>query len=387
MANAGWVRLLAPDTPRGGIQSPGSHLPIALPADRNMAYLLFPRQQYYLPYLNSLYPGGQTRLYEHPTEGLMFTTYRVPQAEWAAKQGALATPPGGTPQRVSTLGELPSGWNSYPIQMQWSALLRVPQYGNYAFEWEGGQLGINGTELSPPSSIVRGDRQQAVVSLARGENYVTYVKLLSRPDQAIPLRWAAVPLDLDVVANPALIETLDWQPIPTHYLTPTDKGAMGLYGEVTVDGQITQRRIDPTLATCCLSGNAAPGGKPFEVAWRGTLQAPTSGKYIMSFIAHGALTLKIDDVTVLEFTEPSDEQRSAEVDLTAGPHNVEILYRVNGTGGTLEWIWTPPGGQESIVPPTVLYPPPEAAPGPPFPPTELITEMSIPPDNPIETIP
>jgi hypothetical protein len=387
MVNAGWVRLLAPDTPRGGIQSPGAHLPISIPADRNLVFLIFPAQAYYVPYISTLYPHGLLKPYSHSSEGLMFGTYRLSREAWADMQGALATPAGAAPQRVGTLGEAPSDLSTFPVQMQWTALLRVPQYGNYSFEWTGGQLSIGGRDLSPPSSIVSRDDFRAAIFLARGEHYVNYTKLVSAPDQFSPLRWASIPLNLDVVANPALADNLDWQPIPTHYLTPTDKGAMGLYGEVKIEGQLSQRRLDPTLATCCLTPNVSPHGKPYEVTWRGTLQAPDSGKYLFSFVAHGALTMSIDNAPVLEFTEPSDEKRSAEVDLAAGPHNVEILYRVNGTGGTLEWIWTPPGGPESIVPPTVLSPPPEAAPGPPIPPTQLITEMSIPPDSPIETVP
>ncbi|MDQ2808595.1 MAG: glycosyltransferase family 39 protein, partial [Chloroflexota bacterium] len=88
MVNAGWVRLLAFDIPRAAIGTPGSHLPLAVPADRNLAFLIYPKQAEYLPYLQTLYPGGTSTPITHTTDGLQFTIYRVPQAAWAATQGA-----------------------------------------------------------------------------------------------------------------------------------------------------------------------------------------------------------------------------------------------------------------------------------------------------------
>ena len=67
MVNSGWIRLIAPFTPRGGLESPGSNLPLALPADHSLTFMLYPNQEAYLPYLQALYPVG------------WYATTRIPQ--------------------------------------------------------------------------------------------------------------------------------------------------------------------------------------------------------------------------------------------------------------------------------------------------------------------
>jgi hypothetical protein len=249
--------------------------------------------------------------------------------------------------------------------MRWTALLQVPSYANYGFRAAAGRLEIDGTEVlnAPTGGRSETAPKPAYISLARGEHFVSYEATPSG-GQLPTLEWAPISVHTDVIGNPQSLDDLEWQPIPTHLLVPAEAPA-GLYGEVTIEGQLTQRRIDSTLATCCLT-NEASGGKPYEVRWRGTLDAPASGVYTMTFVAQGALNLSLDGGKVLSLFEPSDEPRSKIVELTAGMHDIEIIYRVEGTGGTLEWSWVPPGGQESIVPPSVLSPPPEVGVGPPL---------------------
>ena len=83
MVNSGWVRLLAPNTPRGGVKAPGNDLPLALPADKNLAFMLFPEQAPYIPFLQSIYPGGGLTPYRHDPDGLITTIYHVSQGQWA----------------------------------------------------------------------------------------------------------------------------------------------------------------------------------------------------------------------------------------------------------------------------------------------------------------
>ena len=104
--NSGWVRLLAPYTPRGGTKNPGMDLPLDVPADKNLAFLLYPPQVDYISYLSSIYPGGSTIPYTHTTEGLVVDIYKVSQEQWASTQGAMAHVVAksgqGAPVRVST---------------------------------------------------------------------------------------------------------------------------------------------------------------------------------------------------------------------------------------------------------------------------------------------
>src|SRR6266496_1578028 len=131
MVNSGWVRLLAPFANLAGVLSPGSHLPLPITADRDLAFLVYPGQAYYLPYLAEVLPGGSVTRVTHPPGIFMFSVYRVPKEAWARQQGALVFAPGSPPVRVAALGEPPPGWTKFPSSMRWSAALGVGQYWNY----------------------------------------------------------------------------------------------------------------------------------------------------------------------------------------------------------------------------------------------------------------
>ena len=95
--NSGWVRLLAPTVDRGGMRSPGSVLPLASPAERDLSFMLYPRQEAYLPLLESIYPGGSVLRYTAPSEGLVVTIYRVPRNAVRRASGAFAGPSAAGP--------------------------------------------------------------------------------------------------------------------------------------------------------------------------------------------------------------------------------------------------------------------------------------------------
>src|SRR5207302_11487549 len=131
--------------------------------------MLFPKQQYYVPYLNSLYPGGLNIPYTHPTEGFMFSMYHIPQESWAKAQGATAQTPDGKAVNVPTLGAPPPGVSlRYPASVRWQAGLRVPRYWNYVFQIGPGpaKLVIDGRpvlDLNANVPVLR-----TTVALARG---------------------------------------------------------------------------------------------------------------------------------------------------------------------------------------------------------------------------
>ncbi|HET9495311.1 MAG TPA: glycosyltransferase family 39 protein [Chloroflexia bacterium] len=382
MVNSGWVRLLAPWTPRGGIQAPGNHLPLAEPADHNIAFLVFPAQEAYLPYLADLYPGGAARRYVHPTEQLMFTVYRLPREDWAALQGATAEDPSGEQYRVAGLGVPPEGWSAYPSAMRWTAGLTVPQYWNYAVRIGPGpaRLAIDGVEvLSVPEGT---PVMSTTLSLARGKHAVSYEGTLAAQGRPALFEIAQIPEEIpDQPPRP-----LVWASPGTGMLVAGWDQPHGLYGLVRREGRAEQRTLDPTLATCCLSAQVRADGRAYTATWTGSLDAPATGVYSMTLLSQGAISLKLDGSTVFESDEPSDQPRGFMVELTEGPHPVEIVYTVKEGPGGIEWVWTPPGGTTSIVPPSVLSPPDGAGVGPPLSPGELGPWERQPVDMPVEIV-
>ena len=352
MVNSGWVRLLAQRTPRGGLQAPGD-LPLSLPARTGLAFMLYPDQMAaYLPLLRSLYPGGMLKRFTHPDAGLMFVHYRVPRAEWARTQGARVAVAGRS-KRVPTLGEPPAGWRRFPARMQWSAGLRVPEYGNYAFAAKGGDatLAIDGVPV-----LGDGRPHRATVALPAGMHAVDLTAKVTASGQT-PLEWSGAPVASS--ATPLL-------PIAKYELSSQQVHPVGLLGRIAVDGEIWDRRLDATLATCCLYDEVGRG-RPVTARWRGTLVAPRAGTYSLDVFSQGLLELRLDGTVVLRSATDADSVTHARLRLERGPHELVVMYRMSRSPGGIEVMWTPPGGRPSIVPPSALRPPRAAGPRPPVP--------------------
>ena len=380
MAISGLLRLMAPEASLAGILSPGSDLPLAVPAHSGLAFVIYANRPAYLAYLQEVYPGGTPRPWYQPDGRLVVTTYRLSRQQWSATQGALAWPPGeGAPVRVDSIGSAPAGLKNYPSAMRWTAGLRVPRYWNYAFRIGPGpaRLTVDGI---PVLSIRAGAPVEATaVALARGEHAIEYEGVLTAEDPRPRFEWAILPATAS--------GDLEWHPVRTDELTSTVTGAAGLFGIVRVAGQPEQRRLDATLATCCLSRQVTWSDSPYTAAWAGTLRAPTSGLYSMDLFAQGAADLTIDRQNIIHTDSPRDEPTKSSVTLAAGSHSVELVFRVNGGPGGLEWIWTPPGGVASVVPPSALSPPPGAAIGPVVPTSVLGGFEMQPVHSPFLTVP
>jgi hypothetical protein len=384
--NSGWVRLLAPETPRGGNRNPGMDLPLAVPADKNLAFVVYPRQREYLPYLSDVYPGGDFVPYTHPTEGLVVEVYKLTWQQWSATQGAMARFGDNRALRVDTLGEPPPGLRTFPVEVRWTAGLRVGRYWNYEFRVASGpaRLTIDGVQVFEASD---GKGEQATVSLARGMHYIEYESTIQRSDQRPILEWSLQP-EADRDGN---IPEPNWAPAEPHDLYALMQAPQGLSGTVQIEptGQRPeQRRLDGTLAFCCLTDQLDARGQPYTTNWSGTVTAPSTGVYTMTMLAQGALDLRIDGNSVLHSDQSSDEPLEAPVELTAGPHSVTVDFAVNGGPGGLQWAWTPPGGEKSIVPPSALAPPDGAAIGDALPQEVIGPYKDQPqPAAPLETVP
>jgi len=352
MVNSGWVRLLAPFASRAGVLSPGSQLPLPIVADRGLAFLIYQRQAHYLPYLAEILPGGTVTRVSHPPGIFMFFVYRVPKEAWARQQGALVFSPGSPAVRVATLGEPPSGWTKFPSPMKWSGALRVNQYWNYGFRIGPGpaRLVIDGREvLKVPAGEATAT---ANVCLARGNHGILFEGVTGEAGQAALFEWSLLTRE-----NSGDPNSRTWQKVPTTMLRPTNRPPGGLFGMIEAPGR-SQHRLDATIATGGLTEEFHSGG-PFEATWKGTLNAPATGRYEMALrAAGGPAELRLDGNSVVQADGEGDEMVRNRIALDAGPHRVELTYHVRHAPGALEWIWRPPGGVESIVPPTVLSPPP-----------------------------
>lgn len=387
--NSGWIRLLAPFAQRGGIISPGSTLPLSVPANGDLAFLIYPRQDYYMPYLNSVYPGGITTPFDHPTEGTVVTVYRIPKDKWADFQGAVAVSSQGVSARVSKLGEPLRGLARYPSPMHWYATLRVSQYWNYAFRIGPGlaRLVIDGKEVL---TVSEGEStEEAVVSLARGDHFIELDAQVPDANHPATFLWAQEPER----ASGQAPNQFGWQQPRAEELSVNLTATHGLFGVIQVSNPPDRpeiHQIDHTLATDGVShqiGIIYPADVKYAANWTGTLLAPATGTYSMTLYSQGVVEMRIDDKQVIYQEATSEQTTGGEVELLAGAHEISVEYKVENSPGGIEWTWIPPDGVKSIVPPSVLVPAPGAGVGDPVSQSELGNRDSQPVEEQLRTVP
>ncbi|HTS02477.1 MAG TPA: glycosyltransferase family 39 protein [Thermoanaerobaculia bacterium] len=353
MVNSGWVRLEAPLAHRLGVATPGIALPLAVPAVRDLSFIVYPRQNYYLPYLEGVYPGGARHEARHFPHELVSTVYRVPLAAWERFRGALVSVASEPPVRVDAIGDPPPGAAGAERTVRaarWSAAIRVPRYGNVRFSIQDGVLAVDGREILH----ARGEERETTVALPEGDH---------RLDFRAPLGGAAAPFRWQPEGESSLRRTRPSE------LWAVDGPPEGLLGTYTAPGRPVKLRLDSTIAAMSLGTDLDFDGE-WTARWRGTLLAPADGPYAFGFLTNGGTVEMTLDGGPARGVDADDDSahRLEPLRLARGAHAVEIVYKVVHRPAAIDWIWVPPGGVESLVPPSVLRPPPDAGPRPALPP-------------------
>jgi len=116
--------------------------------------------------------------------------------------------------------------------------------------------------------------------------------------------------------------------------------------------------LDRELTTDALT-RAWKGSPPekFNARWFGYLVVPASGRYTFSTSSDDGSYVTIDGNLILDNGGPNGlRTRSAEVQLSRGPHALLFDYTQYTGGYELEWTWARDGQPASPVPPWLLSP-------------------------------
>lgn len=113
-------------------------------------------------------------------------------------------------------------------------------------------------------------------------------------------------------------------------------------------------RIDPQIdfpnTTDEFYGSKLNDG--FFVRWSGKLKVPMTGKYLFHISSDDGSRLSIDGTSKLDFLGPhSFGEKSVEIKLQKGIHDIELLYEEIGGGQGCQLAWTAPGAKKQIIPP------------------------------------
>jgi 4-amino-4-deoxy-L-arabinose transferase-like glycosyltransferase len=351
------VELLAPKAQGIDVLQLSDYLPLRQKSDAEVVYLMMPDHTKALPVLRSYYPDG---LYETFLEGpgrLQFATFCVTAEMVTAGHGLWGryfgeeVPPVAERREADIAFQGPTDWpEGLPekFHAEWQGSLYAPHYGHYRLGLEGageGQLGLDGEKIVEKAN----DQVQADTDrmLAKGWHDVSLSYLGGSSE--LRLVWALPGSEgLEVVPREMLGTGPAFGLLGSYYSSPD------------LSGQPVARQVDPTLFFYISPFRPyADWNAPFSVHWEGTLHAPTAGAYGFALQAfEGLAWLKIDGQVVIEDQGPSTPQlRRGGLDLEQDEHSIEAGY-VCSSGITymVYLFWTPPGGQQEIIPPSVLRP-------------------------------
>ena len=119
-------------------------------------------------------------------------------------------------------------------------------------------------------------------------------------------------------------------------------------------------RRDGTINFDFGTGAPAPGisADNFTAAWSATFTAPEAGNYIFYPTSDDGVLLFVDGQLVVDqWVDRGPTENAAPVTLTAGPHEIQMLFYENGGGALAQLRVEGPNLPKQIVPASMLTPP------------------------------
>ena len=327
------TRFLAPGVEGDSLTNPGLRLPLSVPPDRDLAFVVYPFMSHYLPLLHSLYPSAVVEKVRGGSGQVAFTSVRVPATEVARSQGLIARYGDVTrvEQDASALGE---GAARYPAEATWSGSIYVERDGSYLF-----RIGGPASSLLIDGALTGVDRP---LHLWKGWHPLEVKGQLPEAGSRVALEWAPPDQPLSEV--------------PSHLLDARNLSG-SLRGLSPIEGGRAAERLDRTIGFRDL-GQLFLGQGPLSARWEGTLHAPAEGLYGFSLRSNGRAEITIDGGTAVSNNGESWEKpTTATLPLAAGPHSFTVHYDGRRDGGLLEVLWTVPGGSTGLIPPEAFAPP------------------------------
>ena len=89
---------------------------------------------------------------------------------------------------------------------------------------------------------------------------------------------------------------------------------------------------------------------PFDLRWEGSLHVVESGEYLLVLDGEESAEVLLDGRRILW-----DGRTEVRLDPAVGLHSLEVVGRVQETGGVLRLLWQPPGGELVPIPEENLY--------------------------------
>ncbi len=322
------------ERPPYGVVLPEVSLP--LPATGHDLLLLLGRDYWPLrDYIASFYPQATMTLERLPNDEPIMMRVAIPQAQAAALQGLnerLTYADGRTAARVVPQLALPD--DPQVAEAEWTGALRVQHGGEYELGGGGLQVFLDGQPWPGQGYLGRGIYGLRVVR-PRGSS------------GAASLAWRQ-PEQEPAPVPPEALFRISWpqQGLLGRYYRNRNWEGPPLFQQVAPFFQLAWPDEQPVV----------PAGE-WSARYQGALQVAEPGRYQLRIEADDGARLTLDGQVLGEGLEPGrPNELTAEVDLAAGAHPIQIDYFQAGGGTALRFYWSRDGGLETPVPPAALTP-------------------------------
>jgi len=298
------------------------------------------------------------------------------QAEFFALDGELEDFPSipadkkPTLQRVDKTIDVDAGDNAWPgtqlsehFYIRWTGKLRIPQDGKYTFflnSDDGSRLFVGGKQVVDNGGLHSAEEKSGDVDLKAGDHDLKLEFFQNEGEAVCKFSWQPPGKDKEIVPAAALL-------CPAPEAGPAKSGLQAEF--FALDGELedfpsipavkkpTLQRVDKTIDVDAGDG-AWPGtqlSEHFYIRWTGKLRIPQDGKYTFFLNSDDGSRLFIAGKQVVDNGGlHSAEEKSGEVDLKAGGHDLKLEFFQNEGEAVCKFSWQPPGKDKEIVPATAL---------------------------------
>jgi hypothetical protein len=355
-AGFGTFRFEAPNAKVWDVVNVTDWVPLRQLDPPDALFLLWPSHLDRLPYLRSVYPGGNYQSYLDQNGTLMFATYFVPSQVMRQRQGLAAhIYPAG--QREGGSLELAVPANPHPPLPQsgrdivWQGTLWLPEDGPRQFCLPyapepgsgGAHLQIDSTRIDVPGADKSCDGLALALDLPAGPHPIEVRTTLPGEREALQLYWRQ--------------DGEAWEAVP-RYLLWDEVWSGGLLGVFEQEGTLLRREIAPLIAYRDFTRELAG---PIRATWTGCLAVDNPGGYEFRIRSFDGARLIVDGQLLID----DDHHKTlgegvVRVVLGAGGHSVRLETLFTDGPRWLEWYWRPlgSGSEWALVPPEVLRPDP-----------------------------
>lgn len=344
------VKLIGRDHPYRAL-NPVEDVPYRGAAGEDLIYILEPVDRPLLGLLQQIYPSGQAEEHLDRYGQNLFLSYRVAADDLVASQGLNGQlfstfPPTTAAEAVWPTAaldlDLAAAPLSAPFFALWEGTLLAPDYGQYRFDF---------TAESGPASVQIGSQQrlelnqggqgQLEATLAAGFHPIRIEVQSGEAPGRLRLSWSGPGFAPTVVGGDAL-----------YTFRLGDQGLVGYYyPNANWEGAPALVRNDLLITP------NNPLREPFSILWRGKLAIPTSGLYTIGARSDDGSFVFIDGQLVVDNGgSHGAEDRSGQIMLEQGFHDIEVRYNELGGSREMQLWWQPPNQGRAVIDSRFLFP-------------------------------